>query len=1065
MKKHTFTLIFSIIISLALISVSHSKISNLNNSDVEHGDMVLKNGHAAKPDVSFANFPLYFIANKGQVNKEVLFYAKTTSYTLWVTRNGLVFDRVGDLNSDPDRRARDVSTLDFVKKDENEPNVLVEQAEYRVNYLKGDKDQWKKNIPTSKEVIFKDLYENIDLRIYGFEKGIEYDWIIRPGSRPDDISFRYENVKDTRIDKQGDLIIKTTLGQMIHKRPVSYQMKSGRKMPVSVEFKKIANNTYTFEVAEYDRHSDLVVDPVILAYSTYLGGSVNPCSSCYGDDNAYGIAVDSSGCAYVVGSTGSMDFPLVNAFDSELGYWYSEDDEEDIYDDEVFITKFSSTGDTLVYSTYLGGSKTDRGYDIAVDGSGCAYVTGETESDDFPTTTGAYDESYNGGYDTFVAKLSSSGDSLLYSTYLGGSDAADIGFSIGIDGSGNAYVAGATSSTDFPATTNAYDTTSSSWYSSGEGWYRNDDAFVTKLNATGTSLLYSTYMGSGYGETTGDWNERGSRIAVDSSGNAYVTGFTTSTDFPTKNAYDASFNGGYDAILFKINTAASGSASLVYSTFLGDPIDTDGYDFGHGIAVDSSGNVYVSGKTDGANFPTTTGAFQTTYAGNGDFFVTKFSSSGDSLIYSTYIGGSIQDTNRGLGIDGSGCAYVAGFGDSNDFPTVEAYDTSFNGTDDIYVVKLSASGEDLLFSTYIGGTLQDSGGYLAVDSSNNVYVTGRTVSTDFPTQNAYDSSYDGNGDAFVVKMEFEEPCEYDADVDGICDEDDNCIDTPNPGQEDGDGDDIGDVCDNCPAISNPGQADMDVDGVGDVCDNCLAISNPGQEDGDGDDIGDICDNCPAIANPGQADVDGDGVGDICDNCPAVSNPGQEDGDGDGVGDICDNCPAIANPGQADVDGDGLGDVCDNCPAVSNPGQEDGDGDGIGDVCDNCPAIANPGQADMDGDGLGDVCDNCPAIANPGQEDVDGDGMGDPCDPDDDNDGVNDEEDQCPDTPFGEIVDAEGCSIEQICPCEGPWKNHGKYVTCVVGAVKEFAKAGLITKQEQGDFISEAAGSDCGKKDK
>ncbi len=362
----------------------------------------------------------------------------------------------------------------------------------------------------------------------------------------------------------------------------------------------------------------------------------------------------------------------------------------------------------------------------------------------------------------------------------------------------------------------------------------------------------------------------------------------------------------------------------------------------------------------------------------------------------------------------------------------------------------------------------------------------------------------GNNDQINTDGDSEgDVCDADDDNDGVLDPSDNCSLTGNPDQEDADGDNEGDVCDsdddndsvldpndNCPFVANLGQEDLDGDGQGDACDgdidgdglsnesdNCSSTPNPLQEDLDGDGAGDACDsdddgdliddaldNCPTISNPGQADLDGDNIGDDCDidldgdgidnvddNCPLASNPGQDDTDGDGDGDTCDN----------DDDNDGVADDSDNCSLISNPGQEDLDGDGQGDACDG----------DLDGDGVANGLDNCPVDANPNQSDFDGDGAGDVCDSDIDGDAVANDDDECEFTPLGEVVDpANGCSIEQLVPCEGPrgtnqpWKNHGKYVSTLAKTTKSFVDMGLITEAERSAIISEGASSTCGQQE-
>jgi hypothetical protein len=386
------------------------------------------------------------------------------------------------------------------------------------------------------------------------------------------------------------------------------------------------------------------------------------------------------------------------------------------------VTKLSSTGNSLIYSTYLGGGGVDYGQGIAVDGSGNAYVTGFTASSNFPTLN-PYQSTYQSGdYDAFVTKLSNSGNSLIYSTYLGGGD-DDMGFGIAVDGNGNAYVTGHTYSLNFP-TLNPYQT--------DQG---GDDAFVTKLSSTGSRLIYSTYIG---GESW-DW---GSAIAVDGSGNAYVTGGTGSLDFPTQNPYQAALKGWTDAFVTKLSSSGN---SLIYSTYLGG----NGGEGGRGIAIDTNGHAYVTGGTGSSDFPTMN-PYQT-YQGGGDVFVTKLSSSGNSLIYSSYLGGGAEEEGYGIAVDLAGSAYLTGYTGSSDFPNVSPFDGNLNGRD-AFVTKLNSAGNSLIYSTYLGGGSDDRGGYgIAAGGDGNAYVTGTTTSSDFPTLNPY-QTYQGGYDAFVTKL-------------------------------------------------------------------------------------------------------------------------------------------------------------------------------------------------------------------------------------------------------------------------------------------------------------------------
>ncbi|WP_163538970.1 SBBP repeat-containing protein [Gracilibacillus sp. YIM 98692] len=387
----------------------------------------------------------------------------------------------------------------------------------------------------------------------------------------------------------------------------------------------------------------------------------------------------------------------------------------------------------LIYSTYLGGTSGDSGASIAVDALGNAYVTGSTSSLNFPTTPGSFDISLNGSSDAFVTKFSQDGTTLIYSTYLGGTN-SDSGAGIAVDTLGNAYVTGGTTSSNFPTTPGAFDTSLSG----------SSNAFVTKLNSTGSMLVYSTYLGGG-----GSFGlaERGTSIDVDPIGNAYVAGVTPSNMFPTTlGAFQTVYGGSvFDAFVTKFNPTGS---ALVYSTYLGGT----GGDEGNGIAVDAAGNAYVTGETTSPNFPTTPGAFDTTFNGSFDAFVTKLNPAGSALVYSTFLGGTELDEGNGIALDSDGNAYVTGFTNSPNFPTTPgAFDTSLSGSD-AFVTKLNSAGSALIYSTYLGGSGGERGNSIAVDAEGNTYVTGLTSSTDFPTENPFQPALAGLNDAFVTKL-------------------------------------------------------------------------------------------------------------------------------------------------------------------------------------------------------------------------------------------------------------------------------------------------------------------------
>jgi len=714
------------------------------------GEGDLNESTKVKLQETYGKLPLYFIQNNGQVDEKVKFYEKGSGHATFFTKEGVylslhkeaevnksvmeqgnrvaVNDRGEGVSSDNDAQPAIIKLKPIgANKD---PEIIAEnKQEGKVNYFIGnDPNKWKTNIPTYQAVVYKEIYKGVDMKFYGNNQQMEYDIIVKPGADPKMVKFSYEGVEGLKVTQEGDLEItlhssSPLVGEgngegakLIQKKPYIYQEIDGKRVEVDGEF-KILNLTpdprslnpifsYGFQVASYNKSYPLVMDPV-LAYSTYLGGR-------YGD-NGYGIAVDTSGNAYITGWTSSADFPTSSPIQgSKAG------------NEDAFVAKINSSGTALIYSTYLGGSGGDWGNDIAVDTSGNAYITGLTYSTNFPTSL-PIEGSNAGDADAFVAKINSSGTALIYSTYLGGSG-GDWGNDIAVDTSGNAYLTGRTDSTTFPTA------------SAIQGSYAGGgDAFVTKINSSGTALVYSTYLGG----SGGDW---GNDIAVDTSGNAYITGGTVSTNFPTVSAIQGSYVGNYDAFATKINS--SGTA-LIYSTYLGG----SGEDVGFGIAIDTSRNAYITGYTASTNFPTAS-AIQGSNAGGSDVFVTKINEPGSSLVYSTYLGGSSSDGGYriGIAVDPSGNAYITGLTYSTNFPMVSPIQGANAGSYDAFVAKINSSGTALVYSTYMGGSNQDEGFRIAVDPLGNAYITGRTYSTDFPLASPIYGSNAGSWDALVTKI-------------------------------------------------------------------------------------------------------------------------------------------------------------------------------------------------------------------------------------------------------------------------------------------------------------------------
>jgi endonuclease/exonuclease/phosphatase family metal-dependent hydrolase len=718
--------LFAFLVFLSLQGSENFKTITLLSSNQEMKTKEIHKCLNVSPD--FGRIPINFIPNEGQVDDKALFYAKTSRYTLWLTKGGLIFDSTrrikkestesirqnpSGINIPEDVKCeRNVSRLLFINADRNPEVVPVDNTEHKVNYFIGnDESKWRSNIQTSRTVIYKELYPNIDLKVYGIEKQIEYDFVVKPGGEVADINFEYKDMKKTRIDEEGNLVVETEFGEIKHVEPVCYQVIGGERVEIKAEFKTKEDNTYGFEVEDYKKNYELIIDPLVLVYSTFLGG--------YGEESGRSIAVDSTGSIYVSGFTNSMDFPTKNSIQgSNKG------------EDDVFIAKINTSGTALVYSTYLGGSVYEGRCKtcIAVDSEGAAYVTGWTGSLDFPTKN-PFQRTSAGEGDIFITKVNSAGSALIYSTYLGGSD-LDASRGIAVDSEGAAYVTGYTLSIDFP--------TKNPMQVSNAGNY---DVFIAKINTSGTALVYSTYLGGS--EFDGSYG-----MAVDSKGAAYVTGITGSVDFPLKNPIQGSNAGGSDIFVTKIN--ASGTA-LVYSTYLGG----FGEDSCWGIAVDSGGVGYVTGDTGSVDFPLKN-PIQGSNAGENDVFIAKINTSGKKLIYSTYLGGSDGDATNGIAVDSGGAAYVTGWTGSIDFPTKNPIQRTKAGDIDIFISKINSSGTALVYSTYLGSKRGEECDGIAVDSEGAAYVTGWTGSIDFPTKNPVQGSFGGGGrDAFITKIAYE----------------------------------------------------------------------------------------------------------------------------------------------------------------------------------------------------------------------------------------------------------------------------------------------------------------------
>jgi hypothetical protein len=695
------------------------------------GSANVDGGSAAAPQVAsqYGQLPFGFEANLGQFDSQVDFVARSPGYTTFLTPTEAVFRIQESSNgSDLKETVTGAAVRMQIVGGQEAPRVEGQQKLPGIsNYFVGnDPNNWHTNVSSYARVEYSGVYPGIDLVYYGTsDQQLEYDFVVAPGANPNTITLNFAGAETIETNPSGDLILHTAAGEIIQPKPYIYQDINGVRRTVngsyalSTPHSAFGTHQVRFDIDAYDTSRPLVIDPIVMSYSTYLGGGGN-------DSQRLGIAVDSAGSAYVAGPTASTNFPTTSgAFDTTFNGV-----------SDAFVAKLNATGTALVYATYVGGSSDDQAYGVAVDSSGSAYITGTTSSTNFPTTAGAFDLALNGG-DAFVTKLNPSGTALSYSTYLGGSS-AELGYGIAVDSSNNAYVTGRTTSTNLPTQTPFQ-------AAHGGGAY---DAFVTKLNAAGSALAYSTYLG---GSSSTDY---GYSIVVDGSNSAYVAGYTQSNNFPTQNPFQAARSGGFDAFVTKL--AASGS-TLDYSTYLGGTLN----DFGYGIAVDSNGNAYVTGETNSTNFPTQS-PFQATNAGGQDAFVTKFTTAGTALTYSTYLGGSSLDSGRSIAVNSAGSAYVTGETGSTNFPTQSAIQSTNAGAQDAFVTQLSVAGAALVYSSFVGGTSNgDAGHGIALDTAGSIYLTGATNSSDFPaTPSAFDTSYNGSFDAFVMKLVSSDPATH-----------------------------------------------------------------------------------------------------------------------------------------------------------------------------------------------------------------------------------------------------------------------------------------------------------------
>jgi Beta-propeller repeat/Putative metal-binding motif len=947
-----------------------------------------------------SRLPLAFEINQGQTNQRVRFVARGLGYAFFLTADEAVLvlrdsrTTAGDeakAGSPPQAKNEvwsQVVRMRFLGGAEAPDVVGLDTLPGHSNYLVGsDPSKWRKGVPLYARVKYENLYPGVDAIFHGSEGRLEYDLVVAPGVNPDIIRIGFQGTGRLRIDGSGNLILPVGTGEIVQHAPLIFQESGGAREMLAGKFVLRGPREIGFAVSgAYDPARALIIDPV-LSYSTYLGGTLG--------EYAWAVAVDKSGNAYVTGKSFSWDFPIVNPMQVRQGYYA-----------DVFITKFNRSGNGLIYSTFLGGSGYDEAWGIAVDASGSVYVTGVTESGDFPTVSAYQPYRTSAWPEAFISKLTPEGSELVYSTYLGGSR-GDSAQGIAIDAAGSAYVTGYTSSSDFPLAHPLQSTLNNP--------YDTPDAFVAKLGADGRTLEYSTYLG-------GQAEDRGTSIAVDSAGRALVTGFTRSPDFPVASPMRTAPNPvTQEAFVAKLDSTGT---AFVYSTYLGGsgviagPSTSGGQTVGQTIAVDGAGNAYVAGATNAFDFPIRNPVrpFRGgTSAFGFDGFLSKINPQGSGFVYSTFLGGSDAESVQAIALDPGGEAFVTGFTRSADFPRARPVGSIWMpGKDTGFVAKVGADGGTLVYSTYLGGSSLSYPEGIAVDAAGAAYVVGWTVSRDFPTVSAFqpvhpdfNSPYpDPNSSAFLSKISDTVTVDpRQVPQGGRVEQGDLAVQYAGPwfsntyaGHSGGDAVQAIDPGSRVAMTFSgtgvrwigyqdewAGIAKVYMDGFFVTTVDTYAAPSKAQSvlfarDGLAPGLHTIIVECTNTKNPlsggGSIWVDAFDVVDAsCRtglSAPEVCNGYDDNCDGRidedlgsstcGLGACArtiDNC--VAGVIQTCAPGLPAAETCngidDDCNGMIDEaaGAADADGDGVAGVCDNCPATPNPDQADSNRDGSGDAC--------------------------------------------------------------------------------------------------------------
>ncbi len=627
-----------------------------NGKELLGGDLVSTRALPLNKDA----FPDGFVRNVGQTDPELLFYYRVSSIeTVFMTQTGVIW-QWQDESSD---------VTEFIKMrchrgNENAKIVGANQIGASSNYFLGaNPANWYTSVQHYQLIKYVEIYPEIDLIFHQKENELEFDFEIRPGAEPGLIQLHFGNVR-SQLDRSGDLIVSSATHQIRLKKPVAYQFVDGKKKLVPSWFEQRSANI-KFGLGDYDRNKTLIIDPVV-SYSTYQGASL--------DDRANAVAVDLEGNVYITGSTTSRGFPTRRPFQSKRKG-----------KQDAFVSKFSPSG-SLIYSRFLGGKgNLDSGFGIAVDSEGQVIVVGQTSSSNFPVKS-AIQPKLNGEVNAFITKLSANGKRLVFSTYFGGSG-GDVINAIALDLTGNIYITGGADSPDFPVTRSLQPSIGGL-----------ADAFVAKVSSDGSTIIYSTFLG-------GRDDDIATGLTVDDSGQVYVTGQTLSRNFPLRRPLQSKVKGINDGFISKLNSSGSRLVFSTLIGGDGDPL-IGGQDRPESIAVDSSHNIWITGYTTSESFPLVH-PLQDSIKGNFDAFVIKLNRRGSKILFSTYLGGSISDNASSISLDSSGNVYVAGRTNSPDFPVFESLQQFNKFGDDAFVTGISSSGSGFIFSTFLGGTNQE----------------------------------------------------------------------------------------------------------------------------------------------------------------------------------------------------------------------------------------------------------------------------------------------------------------------------------------------------------------------